>query len=100
MTGSDDLSITIFTNGSYSINVNGKPWLNSAPTYFNANNRTYSAADGTLKLVETSATSGTDRVGAWQSTSFVYQISGVRSAKITAVIKVYRDLPVIIFQQV
>lgn len=100
MSGSDDLSISIVTNGSYSIAVNGTTWLNSAPTFFNANNRTYSSADGTLKLVQTSASSGTDRVGDWQSTSFLYQIGGASPAKITAVIKVYRELPVIIFQQV
>ncbi|XP_052789947.1 uncharacterized protein LOC128224213 isoform X2 [Mya arenaria] len=99
-TSNDDFVISITTDGTYSINIHGKSWLNSAPTFFNANNKTYSAADKTLNLTSTSATSGTDKLGQWQSTSFDYVINDAGKTRFTAVIKTYPSLPVIIFQQV
>jgi hypothetical protein len=78
----------------------GTTWLNNAPTYFNVNNKTHNSSDGTLKLVETSATSGTDKLGQWQSTMFLYQTTDAAAVKIVAVIKSYPRLPIIIFQQV
>ena len=78
----------------------GTTWLNNAPTYFNANNKTHNSSDGTLKLVETSATSGTDKLGQWQSTRFLYQTNDAAVIQFVAVIKTYPRLPIIIFQQV
>ncbi|XP_053380271.1 uncharacterized protein LOC123527425 [Mercenaria mercenaria] len=97
--GNDDFVISVVTNGSYSIIINGTTWLNNAPTYFNANNKTYNSSDGTLKLVQSSATSGTDKIGQWQSTMFLYETNDAAAVQFTAIIKTYQQLPIIIFQQ-
>lgn len=100
ISGDDDFVISIATNGSYSIIINGTTWLNNAHTYFNANNKTYSSLDGSLKLVENSITSGVDKIGPWQSSIFAYQTTDAMAIKFSAVIKTYQQLPIIIFQQV
>ncbi|KAL4218854.1 hypothetical protein ACF0H5_021442 [Mactra antiquata] len=99
-TGSDDFLISLSTDGTYNISVKGKQWLSSAPTYFNSDNKTFSAADGSLKLLESSASSGTDKIGDWQSQTYLYQTVDSLAVKITANIKIYKDLPIIIFQQI
>ncbi|KAH3797073.1 uncharacterized protein LOC127837128 [Dreissena polymorpha] len=99
-TSDSDFVINIVTDGTYSIKIKGNTWLSSAPTYFIANNKTYSAADKTLKLTQASASSGSDQLGKWQSTEFAYVINDSNMTRFSAVIKTYFDLPVIIFSQV
>ena len=96
----DDFVISIATDGTYSIKIHGKTWLNNAPTFFNANNVTYSAANKTLNLTQASASSGTDKLGPYQTTSFAYRLMDAKMTRITAVIKTYPALPIVIFQQV
>ncbi|XP_046561028.1 uncharacterized protein LOC124270049 [Haliotis rubra] len=72
-TRGDSYTITVYTSGHYSISVGGNVWLNSAPTFFRANNKLYSTDDGSLKLLETTVTSGSDFIGKWQATNFLYQ---------------------------
>ncbi|XP_071115644.1 uncharacterized protein [Haliotis cracherodii] len=74
----DSFTVTVNTNGSYSIAVQGNIWLKSAPTFVRVNGQIYSTADGSLKLLQTTGTSGTDFIGKWQSTSFLYQADTCR----------------------
>lgn len=95
-----NLSITINTDGSYSIYVADKKWLNSAPTFFNVGNKTYSVSDGGLKLTETSDFSRTDAIGRFTGKWFKYQSLDSERSNITVAIGIYLDYPVIGFQQV
>ncbi|XP_048245597.1 uncharacterized protein LOC124128193 [Haliotis rufescens] len=74
----DSFTVTVNTNGSYSIAVQGNIWLKSAPTFVRVNEQIYSTADGSLKLLQTTGTSGTDFIGKWQSTNFLYQADTCR----------------------
>ncbi|XP_048245188.1 uncharacterized protein LOC124119100, partial [Haliotis rufescens] len=77
-TQGDSFTVTVITDGSLSISVQGNVWLKSAPTFVRANGQIYSTADGSLKLLQTTGTSGTDFIGKWQSTSFLYQADTCR----------------------
>ncbi|KAH9500551.1 hypothetical protein Btru_072239 [Bulinus truncatus] len=92
------LSVDIVTNGSYSLSVDGVTWLTSGATFFNNAWRRYSTSDRSLALVSTTATSGQDAFGQWQSTSFNYQAGPL---PVTASIKTYNEpnLPLVIFSQ-
>ncbi|XP_067662761.1 uncharacterized protein [Haliotis asinina] len=78
ITKGDSFEINVNTNGSYSISVQGNVWLQSAPTFVRVNKQVFSTAEGTLKLLETTATSGSDFIGKWQATNFLYQASTCR----------------------
>ncbi|XP_046561027.1 uncharacterized protein LOC124270048 [Haliotis rubra] len=77
-TKGDSFTINVNTNGSYSIAVQGNVWLQSAPTFVRVNKQVFSTADGSLKLLETTGTSGSDFIGKWQATNFLYQASTCR----------------------
>ncbi|XP_062593083.1 uncharacterized protein LOC134254572 [Saccostrea cucullata] len=81
------LRISVVTDGTYSISVKDKIWLNSAPTYFMADGSMYmSGTNGNLSLLQSSARSGYDKIGEWQTTDFFYAAG---SSNITASIKTY-----------
>lgn len=89
---------SVKTDGSYSISVGGKTWLPSAATYFYADGAKYSSEDGTLKLVQTSTSSGVNgKLGEWQSTDFLYH-AGYN--EITASIKTFANINALFFSQV
>lgn len=92
------MTISISTDGTYSVGVNEDTWLFSAPTFFNADGKRYSAKHG-LDLWQTTANSGSDVLGQWQAINFFYSAG---QWNITASIKTYNkpDLPLVIFQQV
>ncbi|XP_056009973.1 uncharacterized protein LOC125678812 [Ostrea edulis] len=78
------LQLSVVTDGTYSIKVNNKVWLTSAPTYFMADGLMH--INGNLSLKQSSATSGYDKIGEWQTTDFYYTVG---SSNITASIKTY-----------
>ncbi|XP_059175577.1 uncharacterized protein LOC131955455 [Physella acuta] len=95
---SQQLVIDVITNGTYRVRVNGVAWLTSGATFFNNDQKQFTNADNSLKLMSTTATSGYDRLGLWQNTNFIYQAG---TLSVTASIKIYTvpDLPFIIFSQ-
>nr|XP_022321423.1 uncharacterized protein LOC111123413 [Crassostrea virginica] len=81
------LQVSIVTDGTYSISVKGDLWLNSAPTYFMADGNMYIGGEhGNLTLLQSSTSSGYDRIGEWQTTDFFYSAGG---SNVTASIKTY-----------
>lgn len=81
------LQVSITTDGTYSVKVNGRQWLSSAPTYFMADGAMFiGGKNGNLSLLQSSASSGYDRIGEWQTSDFFYSAG---SSNITASIKTY-----------
>lgn len=79
--------VSITTDGTYSVKVNGRQWLSSAPTYFMADGAMFiGGKNGNLSLLQSTASSGYDRIGEWQTSDFFYSAG---SSNITASIKTY-----------
>ncbi|KAH9500569.1 hypothetical protein Btru_072292 [Bulinus truncatus] len=91
-------TIGLSTDGTYYLSVNGNKWLTSGDTFFLSQGRKYSMSDNSLTLVNTSSTSGTDKVGQWQNIQFFYYAG---SQPVLATIKTYNvpNLPLAIFSQ-
>jgi hypothetical protein len=88
----------VVTDGTYSIKVNDKIWLQSAPTYFMADG--LMRINGNLSLIQSSGRSGYDKIGEWQTSDFFYTAG---SSNITASIRTYPyeiDNDFIVFSQV
>ncbi|KAK3087626.1 hypothetical protein FSP39_008570, partial [Pinctada imbricata] len=83
---SNDLVVSITTDGTYSIKVKDTTWLHSAPTSFVTGGDLHSSPGGDLKLLQTTGTSGQDLLGAWEDTNFQYQAG---ESRITASIRLY-----------
>ena len=92
--------MNINTNGSYSIIVNNSTWLSSAETFIRANNFEYDNYVASLQLELTTADSGSDILGDWQSVKFDYGLFDDASIKMNCTIKTYNNLNLIRFTQV
>ncbi|ESO98847.1 hypothetical protein LOTGIDRAFT_158797 [Lottia gigantea] len=91
------LSITINKDGSYTVNVNGEPWLESSAIYFYAEGRRVSMGDGSLKIASTFMDNGYDSVGQYGKTCWRFEIE---SKYIDTCFKQYMEpTPFIIFEQ-
>ncbi|XP_046547869.1 uncharacterized protein LOC124257772 [Haliotis rubra] len=71
--GKQDFAVNVNSDGTYSVVVQGDVWLKSAPTFFRADGQVFSSADGSLKLVKNTQSSGEDVIGQWEANSFLYQ---------------------------
>ncbi|XP_071115649.1 uncharacterized protein [Haliotis cracherodii] len=71
--GKQDFAVNVNDDGTYNVVVQGDVWLKSAPTFFRADGQVFSSADGSLKLVKNTQSSGVDVVGQWEANSFLYQ---------------------------
>lgn len=65
-------SITTYSNGTYSLYVNGKEWLKSAPTFFRDSGKLFTAEDGSLKLFYTVHEVGVDKLGNFTTSDYLY----------------------------
>ena len=63
-----DVSLTLASDYTSTIRVNGAVWLQSNPVWFTAEGKTYSAADKTLTLGSVETTIGADALGMWNAT--------------------------------
>ncbi|XP_046547865.1 uncharacterized protein LOC124257770 isoform X1 [Haliotis rubra] len=79
--GKQDFAVNVNSDGTYNVIVQGDVWLKSAPTFFRADGQVFSSADGSLKLVKNTQSSGVDVIGQWEANSFLYQ---ARSSQIEA----------------
>ena len=70
----ENFVVSLFTNGTYVMLVKNQTWLTSSQTKLRANRFEYSNFDKTLVLTQTSARSGSDVLGQWQSIDFIYQL--------------------------
>ncbi|XP_046547851.1 uncharacterized protein LOC124257766 [Haliotis rubra] len=71
--GKQDFAVNVNNDGTYNVVVQGDVWLKSAPTFFRADGQVFSSADGSLKLVKNTQSSGVDVIGQWEASSFLYQ---------------------------
>ncbi|XP_046547847.1 uncharacterized protein LOC124257764 isoform X1 [Haliotis rubra] len=71
--GKQDFAVNVNNDGTYNVVVQGDVWLKSAPTFFRADGQVFSSADGSLKLVKNTQSSGVDVIGQWEANSFLYQ---------------------------
>jgi hypothetical protein len=70
----ENFVVSVFTNGSYFMRVKNQTWLASSQTKLRANRFDYSNYDKSLILTKTTARSGSDILGQWQSVDFIYQL--------------------------
>ncbi|XP_071096653.1 uncharacterized protein [Haliotis cracherodii] len=68
-----DFAVNVNSDGTYNVVVQGDVWLKSAPIFFRSDGEVFTTADGSLKLVKNTLSSGVDFIGQWQSNSFLYQ---------------------------
>ncbi|XP_067661068.1 uncharacterized protein [Haliotis asinina] len=71
--GKQDFAVNVNSDGTYNVVVQGDVWLKSAPTFFRADGQVFSSADGSLKLVKNTQSSGEDVIGQWEANNFLYQ---------------------------
>ena len=93
------LDIQINKTGAYNVTVSNATWLTSAPTFLRYDNRTASTKNGTLTLNDISVRSGEDEIGRFRETSMVFLVSSAR-LRFYAFVKVYRNIPLVLFTQV
>ncbi|KAL3880433.1 hypothetical protein ACJMK2_032671 [Sinanodonta woodiana] len=87
-----ELHITMYTDGRYTISVDQGTWLTSADTYIYAAGSKQTVGQG-LKLVETDGVSGVDKLGNWNGLTFQYLVPSI-NASFHATIKVYDNFVV------
>lgn len=96
-----DFRVSLWTSGRYELLVNNKTWLKNSPnTFLKANGQTYSTTDASLYLNETTASSGYDRLGRWQSLTFNYAPIEDNTTRMQANLYTYDDYDCVRFQQV
>eukprot|EP00054_Salpingoeca_dolichothecata_P012674 m.70327 g.70327 ORF g.70327 m.70327 type:complete len:763 (+) comp20068_c0_seq1:336-2624(+) len=90
------VAVDINQDGSYSISFNNVEWFSSGPTFFRADGKTFSTADGSLKATSVSAAStGRDILGTFTSTAIVFESS--TGLRFNAGVRVYENAA--IFEQ-
>lgn len=90
-------SITTYPNGTYSLYVNGKEWLKSAPTFFRDSGKLFTAEDGSLKLFYTVHEVGVDKLGNFTTSDYLYW-AGKKEMFVS--IRQYDDPNILVFIQV
>src|SRR6218665_914982 len=94
----DEFGVISDEFGHYSVRVGNETWLNSAPTFFRANKKAYSSADGSLKLLNAPvAIHGVDTLGPWHGSVFNYSLDG---SSVMANIRIYEKYSAAVFTQV
>eukprot|EP00729_Bicosta_minor_P026335 gene26335-34495_t len=58
--------------GAYTVSVDGIPWFDSGPTYYTVDHKIRSTADGSLRLASATTGTGSDALGAFSSTTMVW----------------------------
>ena len=72
-----DLGLNLGTAGAFTLTVNGDTWFTSHSPSLTLAGRQYSAADGSLKLVNTTNNlKGSDAVGQWTGTTIAWDAGG------------------------
>lgn len=91
--------VDVQENGAYDVKVGGVSWLPSGPTFLNRDGKRYCTMEGTLKLVRFGSTTGEDKFGAWNKTTFTYTAAGQLAFKTSVKVYTKPTLPVAIFSQ-
>ncbi|CAF0857259.1 unnamed protein product, partial [Brachionus calyciflorus] len=98
---STKFKVLLITNGSYALSINNKTWLSSSPkTFLRANYRMYSTLDRSLILKQTTAGSGYDQLGRYQTFNLLYSLSGDYSTTAEYIVYTYDDYDMVRFSQV
>lgn len=93
--------VSLYTNGSYYLSVNNSTWLaSSSGTFLKANGFKYSTMDKSLILNQTSANSGYDQLGRYQTLKFRYALYNDRTTIADYIIYSYDDYDMVRFSQV
>ena len=80
--------------------MNGLTWLKSAPIRVHTNDKWYSTADESLKLVATDKDVGRDKHGPWVQSAYEFNLKDNKEAVFVALIRVYTESPLVLFGQV
>ena len=93
------IGCAVAADGSFSVTVDGAPYLASAPTFTRADGRLFSTADGSLSVAAPPAApvAGSDAIGAFNRTEVVWRAADGEAFR-TAV-QVYGAEGVVVFEQ-
>lgn len=97
---SNEIKVSVDSQGGYSLSVGSTTWLMNAPAFATAGGKTYSTdASATDKMVlkGTKTSSGHDNIGHWTSTIFMYEL-GSTGLQVHLSIVQYESF--VIFEQV
>ena len=97
---SNEIKVSVDSQGGYSLIVGSTTWLMNAPAFATAGGKTYSTdASATDKMVlkGTKTSSGHDNIGHWTSTIFMYEL-GSTGLQVHLSIVQYESF--VIFEQV
>ncbi|KAK7471362.1 hypothetical protein BaRGS_00036000 [Batillaria attramentaria] len=86
-------------NGNYTLRQGQTTWLQGAPTFLETDGQKFTGQNGSLKLTGTSEKSGTDKIGEWSATCFLYK-AGNRGFQCCVKRWINPSLPAVIFQQI
>lgn len=93
--------VSLYTNGSYYLSVNNSTWLaSSSGTFLKANGFKYSTIDKSLILNQTTAYSGNDQLGNYQTLKFRYGLYNDPTTIADYIIYTYDDYEMVRFSQV
>ena len=85
--GQKEFNFVLDSEGAYALYINGKLWLENAPTFFNVNGKTWAVDDPTNPLVLRNVTSvtGGDTYEKWEERQLTYSLGDSDSTVITAI---------------
>mmetsp|Transcript_14835 Transcript_14835/g.43962 ORF Transcript_14835/g.43962 Transcript_14835/m.43962 type:complete len:865 (-) Transcript_14835:64-2658(-) len=83
----------------YTVMANGVAWFASGPTFYTASGQQYSTADGTLKVSERAAISGSDSVGTFTGVFTNYTLMSGDVAAMATSVRIYTASNMAIFTQ-
>ena len=95
-----NFDININSDGSYKLLTNGNEWLTSANTFMWSKNVQYDTNSKSLILQNVSSSEGSDVLGKWKASTFVYTLHNESAIKMNCVIIKYNDLNLVRFVQV
>lgn len=96
---SKKFDININSDGSYGLLIKGNEWLSSADTFMRSKNAQYDTNSKTLVLQNVLKTEGTDILGDWKASTFVYSLNNEPSIMMNCNIIKYNDLNIVRFIQ-
>ena len=86
-TESSSFEFQVNKAGSYTLNIDGKKWLESGPIFFNGYGKTWSTDSVDRKLVLRNVTtiSGGDVTEQWRETQFTYSLGDTKTSVVAAI---------------
>ena len=97
----ENLDVKAFSNGSFSVDVGGKPWFRSGSIGVRDEGQWWSQSEGTLKLSSYETATGSDDLGTFTVYVYTWMTTGGASPlTVETHINVYSEVPAVAFDVV